>query len=619
MRFGEVTNLFRSQSVHLSKYALILAVISIGAMSQTSAPMLYYSSAKTGPNHGWENSATKGASITVWAKNVGTSRGSNYVSVAGVNLTSATDYAEWGATTNPRTAKGFQRITFWLNSSMRVGNTSGISVTVSGVTSNVLPFAIDNTGVIRFIDQDNGNDSWDGQYSDHSRGGSHGPWKTPFMYLKRRGVTLGTFFYLRGRTYTAIFEPGSGHPALAYIGYFEQNPSGQPICKTPPCGCRSDSFYPPIDGTDVLRYTVTSYPGEVATFYNVALYNLSSYWTFTNFRWQSPTATFGNSLTLGGQWAMCADCQRPSYGLDVIGMEFSNGHHHAIQTFGHNFRLLANYFNTIPIPGDGYGADTAYPLYLAAGNRRLVKDNEIHGGAMYPIHNFDEYRCNARNDINREMHDHTFDSNLIDLTRDATSPQVQRAAILTGLGITGTTLYTNFVAQNNVIYSRDSLVSEAAIKLAGSGSTTQNGVHIYNNTIHLPSVPWGVFVFFDTSTHWQNVDVINNIFSGIRSYEIYVDGSTDVHPTFQYNLVSQTPRIHGKAAVSSNVVGVPAFIDTLISDFHLESSSAAINAGTDSVSNVVTKDHDGVGRPQDSKYDIGAYEYLRWNSTVSSH
>ena len=158
------------------------------------SPILFYSSAKAGPNQGWEESPTKGAAITVWGKNIGTSRGTSAITVAGVTLNQSSDYAEWGATTNPATAKGMQRITFWLNSSMPEGNTEGIHVTVNGKKSNTLPFKIDNTGVIRFLSLA-GSESYNGKYATY-QGGVNGPWTnfglttskmTPGDFLERRG------------------------------------------------------------------------------------------------------------------------------------------------------------------------------------------------------------------------------------------------------------------------------------------------------------------------------------------------------------------------------------------------------------------------------------------------
>jgi len=45
------------------------------------------------------------------------------------------------------------------------------------------------------------------------------------------------------------------------------------------------------------------------------------------------------------------------------------------------------------------------------------------------------------------------------------------------------------------------------------------------------------------------------------------------------------------------------------SDFHLQASSPAIDAGTPPVSATVIKDYDGLFRPQGSGYDTSALEY----------
>jgi hypothetical protein len=587
------------------KLSALIAALAVSALAcaqilpaAPAPPILFYSSAKAGPGHGWEGQPARGAAISIWGKSLGRTRGSNFVSVAGVPLASDSDYAEWGATRNPTTAKGFQRITFWLNSSMPAGDTSGITVTVDGVTSNSLPFTIDNTGVIRFVDGVNGNDSWDGKYKDHTLGHSHGPWKTPFLYNQRAGAGPGTFFYLRKGIYSTVFEASSGHPALAYIGYFEQ---GSTNCNV---------YYPQINGTDARRYTVTSYPGELAVFQSVRVSNKSSYWTFTNFRWNDTSDAYG----MGDEWSMCSRCQLRSTGLDVIGMQFDGPMHHAIHSFGDNFRILANYIDVVPVgePG-GYDETTAYPLYLSSGNDLLVKDNEIHGGAMYSIHHYDEPRCSGQ-ELNRAMNNSTFDSNLLDLTRNSVSPVNIRAGILTGINIPGNS-YNNTTIRNNIIYSRDNLVSEAAIKLFSETPTTLNGVHIYNNTVH--RVPWGLEVIYSTAAHYQNVELVNNIFDEIGRAEIYVDGgdSVDIKPTFHHNLVNQTPRVTGRAIVGANVFAPPLFVDAP-ADFHLQSSSPAIRGG-EALSSV-TEDYDGTCRPEAGTYDIGALEFVSGATTPAS-
>jgi hypothetical protein len=568
-----------------------------------------YSSAKAGPNQGWAGSLARGAAITVWGRNLGSSRGSSFVTVAGVPLTNDTDYTEWGATTSPTTAKGFQRITFWLNSSMAVGDTRGITVTVNGVPSNALPFTIDNTGVIRFIDGSKGNDSWDGQYPDNGLGGTHGPWKTPFMYTQRAGTGPGAFFYLRGGTYTAIFDPSSGHPASAYIGYFEQG-SGA-TCATAgnlaPCGCTI--YYPTIDGTDALRYTVTSYPGEMATFSDVMVDNKSSYWTFTNFRWIGSAAAGLWANGMGDEWSMCGNCQRHSVGLNMIGMEFGGYMHHAVGTaFGDNFQIVANYFNVHPVAGAGYDNTTAYILYLSAGDNRLVADNELHGGSMYGIHNYDEERCSAPYSVNRRISNLVIDSNWIDMTRDATVPVDIRDGILTGMNLDDTNgnTYANATIRNNVFFSRDSLVSEGGIQLHSENSKNLNGIHIYNNTFAGP-FPACVNVFYSSAASYSNVDFTNNICSGVSQYDWDSGGAPHITPTINYNLVAQAPRVNGTATVSNNVIGAPSFVNAP-TDFHLQASSPAIHAGIPLAG--VTLDYDGNARPSGGPYDLGALEYV---------
>jgi chitodextrinase len=60
--------------------------------------------------------------------------------------------------------------------------------------------------------------------------------------------------------------------------------------------------------------------------------------------------------------------------------------------------------------------------------------------------------------------------------------------------------------------------------------------------------------------------------------------------------------------MSSILTTDPKFVNASTNDFHLQSTSPAINAGATIAS--VTTDKDGVTRPQGSAYDIGAYEYV---------
>ncbi len=589
------------------RVGFIASLFTVGGMfflpqQAEGAPQLLYASAKAGSNVGWEQSATQGNAISIWGYDLGTIRGSSTVTVAGVTLAADSSYAEWGATTNPKTAKGMQRITFWLNSSMANGDTSGIYVSVNGVRSNTLPFTINNACKSLFVDYINGNDSWNGLYKDNSRGGNNGPWKTP--YLKggrnaRPALTAGAFIYMRGQTYRVLSD--YTNPYTAVIGYLDGNPCDTYLASMPL-----------VNGTDALRITLTEYPGERAVFWGSDVANFSSYWTFTNFEFNGddPNRQFGNAYTMGYEWAMCTYCgdQYRSKGLEVIGMAFTGYQHHSIHSFGDNFRIVGNYFNIYPTASESGSpaASTSYTLYLSSGDNLVVANNELHGGADYVIHNYDETRCSGGADLNRHMHNHTFDSNLIDINRSAIAPQNMRAGIIVGNGIGENLSLSNHMIKNNIFYCTDSLLTGGAITYADMGSGTRDGIYVYNNTIY--SVPSGIYFGYNTRMIWTNVEFKNNIFSNIGSYDYASGGVPNLTPTISYNLFGQTPRFSGSVVQSNNLVGNPQYVNASTLNFHLQATSPAVGGGVN-LAPALTRDYDFNPRPGSAGWSIGAFEY----------
>ena len=67
------------------------------------------------------------------------------------------------------------------------------------------------------------------------------------------------------------------------------------------------------------------------------------------------------------------------------------------------------------------------------------------------------------------------------------------------------------------------------------------------------------------------------------------------------------------SAVGCSVVGDPKIVNASATppDFHLQSGSPAINAGTNAPSSIFTTDFDGLSRPQppSANWAIGAFEY----------
>jgi hypothetical protein len=159
--------------------AILISILIPPSVFAQSSPVLFFSDLDWGPKTGWEGSSTRGAAVSIWGLNFGSSRGSSFVTINGAPLTSDSDYAEWGTSgLENGVARGIQRITFWLNSNCQDG-AGTISVTVNGETSNALPFTV-VAGAIYFISP-TGSNSNNGRYST-SQGGSNGPWKDIYMF-----------------------------------------------------------------------------------------------------------------------------------------------------------------------------------------------------------------------------------------------------------------------------------------------------------------------------------------------------------------------------------------------------------------------------------------------------
>lgn len=236
-----------------------------------AAPVVFFSDMTDGVNHGFDGDATKGVAVTIWGLRFGSS---GTVRVASASETSYIDIAsadcpEWGANTNPKTARGLERITFHLTSAMNIG-ASLITVTTPEGMSNSIPFYVRNAGNIYFIAPSGGNDSSAGTSKDS-------PWATPSHV--RATLQAGDVCYFRGGEYTNAPDIIPGHAGSMgmmtfYSGYY--NP-----------GMENNSI------------TITSYPGEEAYLHNTTTTYQGQYggifqggygqghwdyWTFSKFK-----------------------------------------------------------------------------------------------------------------------------------------------------------------------------------------------------------------------------------------------------------------------------------------------------------------------------------------------
>ena len=180
--------------------------------SSNKAPVLYFSDLIDGNVTGWNGGTEKGVAVSIWGNNIESTRGNSYVSVGSVKLRGDSDYAEWGADTNPINARGLERITFWLKPNMVLGDTH-ITVTTDNGSSNAIPFHTRNTGNIYFI-------SPNGTGSGHTITDSMAPHD---YYLKTQSEVGSTGYFLAG-TYNQEY----GHPLWHTIFLLRSDNSGAP-------------------------------------------------------------------------------------------------------------------------------------------------------------------------------------------------------------------------------------------------------------------------------------------------------------------------------------------------------------------------------------------------------
>jgi hypothetical protein len=151
---------------------------------------------------------------------------------------------------------------------------------------------------------------------------------------------------------------------------------------------------------------------------------------------------------------------------------------------------------------------------------------------------------------------------------------------------------TNFIIRNNVVRDMCRGYNFGPV-------STVTGLQILNNTfVNIDAAPT------ELNGSTSGPVIKNNIYYNIgRSYVSLATGVSS--PDIGNNLTYQ---VSGGSAYPGDLWGVdPRFVSVSGKDFHLQSTSPAIDKGLRLSS--VPNDRDGTPRPQGAGYDIGAYEY----------
>ncbi|MBD3386320.1 T9SS type A sorting domain-containing protein [candidate division KSB1 bacterium] len=223
----------------------------------------------------------------------------------------------------------------------------------------------------------------------------------------------------------------------------------------------------------------------------------------------------------------------------------------------------------------------SHAIYLHYGHHNILRNNRILGTYKYGIHVYDEHKPEDPEGFVRRY------SNVI-IERNYISSSKTRAGIILGTSadapVPGVTMDSILIRQNVIINNG----SVGIYVKAWAGRISH--IDIYNNTLYNNRYG-GIFL-----DNCQYVNIFNNIIVANEGKHISADAQTK-NTTVNYNLFWPAP-LRSDAESGVYILENPLFINAENTNFELQASSPAIDAGTD-----VGLEYNG------SAPDLGAFEY----------
>ncbi len=186
------------------------------------------------------------------------------------------------------------------------------------------------------------------------------------------------------------------------------------------------------------------------------------------------------------------------------------------------------------------------------------------------------------------------------------------------LGYTPPVLRNIEIFQNHV---HDITGKAGGISIVSEGTGSIDGLKVYNNIVHTVDRN-GILVYQHPAEApeavLQNITIINNttynngLESGHSGGGIRINHPGAQNVTVRNNIAYLNDdfdiRTEPENIVDHNLTTDPLFVNEAMQDFHLQSGSTAIDAG--SPDSAPEDDYDNVSRPQEAGFDVGAYEYF---------
>ncbi|HEY6248479.1 MAG TPA: choice-of-anchor Q domain-containing protein, partial [Candidatus Angelobacter sp.] len=564
----------------LALFTLLLYSTICAAQASSPAPRIFFSDLDSGPNSGGESvSGFAGAYVSLYGNFLGASQGSSTVTWNGQNclrvVGPAGSYSGWGSS-----YFWYQKIVVQLGSGCTAG-TGNFVVTVNGAASNGAPFTV-RPGNLFFVST-TGSDS------------SNGSFATPFATIPhcKSAMKAGDTCYIENgvvaRTvdnFDATLElekGGSAGNPIAFVAY----PGA-----TVTLGSSGITY-----GIRVPNISVSAnYVTVAGLFLSPSEMGMnptnSTNWRVIGNNFQCPNANgqdgcfttneintikyLGNEVTNVGVVAA---------GKQQHGVYFSSDTNHveAAWNYIHNNRSCrAMQFHSSPLGGGGASDPTGHDQFDLSVHDNLIHDDPC-DGINFATVDPSKGKVEAYNNV-------IYHVGIGPAPQDGDSGDYSciYMAYITNTGPVGTGTVEVY---NNTLYD----CGPHAASFANNGSFMINGgaaglnIRIRNNVLYqLGSEPFG------SGSGWNST---------------YVSGSN--------NVLHSTGSPSVPAFLVGNITSDPLFAGLSSDNFRLQSSSPAKDAGTNiSAGNTYNgyapwngnpEDNDGIPRPQNPNFDIGAY------------
>lgn len=268
-------------------------------------------------------------------------------------------------------------------------------------------------------------------------------------------------------------------------------------------------------------------------------------------------------------------------GLQIVHNKFTGPQpkYGAIEVGGQDILLEGNFIHYKDVGGN----TRDHGIYVHRGERITLRNNTVIGTKGYGIHVFDEHKSANP----RDWKAHPFKIKEYILEGNFVSGSQTRSGIIIAKGRGG-----KFISLENITIRNNVMVGNAEFGLL---IREGKNISVYNNTFYKNHIA-ALFIREPSKglKPVSDVDIKNNIFFGRAHVGNMSPGQNIV---LDNNLYNAGPRLR-KITDSQAIVGDPKFIDAEASNFHLQKSSVAIDAGIE------------IGLPfTGAAPDLGAFEF----------